>query len=165
MNRSFVFSCTLLACALCGADTVYQSTDKNGHPVFTDQPHPGAKTVEVGPTNTSESAPSVAPPESQPDAPSVGYTRVKLNVPSSIPNGLAPTTIGIDLRPPLQPRHRWQLLLDGQAQGEGTEGAVTLDQMERGSHQLQLNVLDAKGNIVGSSPSTEVFVYWPGKNR
>jgi hypothetical protein len=165
MTRLFAFSCALLACTLCNADTIYQSTDKNGNPVFTDQPAPSAKPIELKPVNTT---PAVEPtPGAQPSMPSTfnKYESIKLGVPSSIPNGLAPVAIGIELQPALQPGHRWQLFVDGNLQDQGTQSSVTIDRLERGQHQFQLQVFDANGALIGSSPSTEVFVYWPGKNR
>lgn len=164
MIRTLVFSGTLLACALCGAQTIYQSTDKNDNPVYTDQPRPNAKPVELQPINTT---PSVTPSgASDPESPAFGgYTEVQLDLPSSIPNGLAPTTIGIRLQPELQPGHRWQLLVDGQLQEEGTGTSVTIERLERGPHRFQLHVFDERGTLVGSAAEVEAFVYWPGGNK
>lgn len=169
MTRLSAFSCAFFASALftaqiCTADTVYQSTDKRGNPVFTDQPQPNARPVELQPTNTTPAlTPAPAPTSSKEKAPS-SYSRVALGVPSSIPNGLAPTTIGIELQPALQPGHSWQLLLDGAVQEEGTGGSATIERLERGTHQMELRILDAGGKLAGSA-SQEVFVFWPGKNR
>lgn len=166
MIRFIAFTCTLLTAALCSADTVYQSTDKRGNPEFSDQQRPGARPVEVQPTNT---APGVAPteqPTSTPEANAfTGYKTINLGVTSSIPNGLAPTTIGIDLQPALQPGHWWQLLLDGSVQAEGKTSSATIERLERGTHQLQLRVINADGAVIGTSVDKEVFVFWPGGNR
>jgi len=155
----------LLTCSFANAQTIYQSTDKNGNPVFTDQPQPSAKPVEVKSTNTT---PGVIPTTSRPQSEGIklsGYSAVQLVVPSSIPNGLAPTTIGISIQPKLQPEHHWELLLDGQLQAEGQAASTTIEQMARGDHQLQLQIIDQNGNTVGSSEPISVFVYWPSKNR
>ena len=164
MTRLLAFSYMLLVSALCTADTVYQSTDKRGNPVFTDQPQPNARPVELQPTNTTPSLTPTTAPDSSTEKAFAGYNRIALGVPSSIPNGLAPTTIGIELQPALRPGHGWQLLLDGAVQDEGTGGSTTIDRLERGTHQLELRILDASGAAVGTA-SKEVFVYWPGKNR
>jgi hypothetical protein len=169
MTRFPVFNCAFFASALfiaqaCAADTVYQSTDKRGNPVFTDQPQPNARPVELQPINTTPGVTPTSAPNPTKGNASAGYSRVALGVPSSIPNGLAPTTIGIELQPALQPGHRWQLLLDGALLEEGTGGSITIAQLERGTHQLELRVLDINNTQVGSA-SQEVFVFWPGKNR
>jgi hypothetical protein len=165
MTRFITFSCVLLASALCVADTVYQSTDKRGNPVFTDQPQPDSRPVEVQPTNTTPSLTPAAAPASSDGTPFKGYSSIDVGVPSSIPNGLAPTTVGIELKPALQPGHRWQLLLDGAVQEEGSGSSATIDRLERGTHQMQVIVLDATHAVIGTSTSKEVFVFWPGKNR
>jgi hypothetical protein len=170
MTRFSAFTCTLFASALftaqaCTADTVYQSTDKRGNPVFTDQPQPNARPVEVQPTNTTPSLTPAAPPGSSTEKAFTGYTRIELGIPSSIPNGLAPTTVGIELQPALQPGHRWQLLMDGASLEMGTGSSATIERLERGTHQFELRVIDASGALIGTSSNKEVFVYWPGKNR
>ena len=164
MARIFACSLALLITSLCSADAIYQSTDKNGNPVFTDQPQPTAKPVELKSINTT---PSVTPTfQYRPDKPSfAGYNEVALDVPSSIPNGLAPTTINITIQPQLQPGHSWELLLDGQLQTQGQAASATIDQLERGEHQLLLQIVDQNGNTIASSPPTDIFVYWPSKNR
>ncbi|HSB96867.1 MAG TPA: DUF4124 domain-containing protein [Spongiibacteraceae bacterium] len=165
-KTKIIACCLVLSAGSIGiADTVYQSTDKNGNPVFTDQPQPSSKPVELKPTNTT---PGVTPVTGQPQSEATrfsGYSTVQLAVPSSIPNGLAPTTIGISIQPQLQPEHHWELLLDGQLQAEGQAASATIEQMARGDHQLQLQIIDRNGNPIGSSGPINIFVYWPSKNR
>jgi uncharacterized protein DUF4124 len=155
----------LLIGSLSYAQTIYQSTDKRGNPVFTDQPQSTAKPVELKPINTTPSITPNTQNQSEPAPAFAGYKSLQLAVPSSIPNGLAPTTIGIVIQPQLQPGHRWELMLDGQQQAEGQAGSVTIDQMERGQHQLLLQIVDQNGNSVASSKPVDVFVFWPSKNR
>jgi hypothetical protein len=154
----------LLIASISTAQTVYQSTDKHGNPVFTDQPQPSAKAVELKPINTT---PSVAPTTAAtPETPAFkGYSKVALAVPSSIPNGLAPTTVGIMVEPQLRPGHIWLLSLDGKPLTQGEGASATIGQMERGSHQLLLQIVDGQSNVIGASAPTDVFVYWPSKNR
>jgi hypothetical protein len=164
MIRFFAFSCALLASATAIADTIYQSTDKRGNPVFTDRPQPDAKPVELPPINTTPAVNGRTPArQPEPDA-FAGYSQIGIGVPSSIPNGLAPTTVGIELQPALQPGHYWQLSLDGAVQDQGTGDSVTIDRLERGTHQLELQVLDGQGKVLGTT-SREIFVFWPGGNR
>ena len=171
MTRFLAFSGALFASVLlinkaCAADNIYQSTDKRGNPVFTDRPQPNAKPVELPPINTTPSLESTTPGMRPPPNAFAGYSRISIGVPSSIPNGLAPTTIGIDLQPVLQPSHRWQLLLDGSLVEEGSSGSVTIERMERGPHRFELRVLDERGQVIGAPAMQEVFVYWPGgKNK
>jgi hypothetical protein len=164
MTRILASLLVLLISTLSYAQTIYQSTDKNGHPVFTDQPQSTAKPIELKSINTT---PAVAPTTAtEPEAAAFkGYSKVAVSVPSSIPNGLAPTTVGIVVDPQLRPGHSWQLLLDGGEIARGKETSSTINQMERGPHQFLLQIIDDQGYIIGSSAPTDVFVYWPSKNR
>lgn len=150
--------------ASCAAQTVYQTTDSKGRPVFTDQPPPGAKAVELPPVNTTPAvAPSAKPGAAKPEF--AGYQQVKVVVPGSIPNGLAPVTVGLAIEPALRDGHSWQLSLDGQPVSQGRADSYTFPKLERGTHQLGLKVFDAFGKEVASSTPVDVFVFWPGKNR
>lgn len=151
-----------MAAPLC-AQTIYQSKDAKGNPVFTDQPKPGAKEVELKSINTT---PAVTP-GSAPASPELafkGYSHIGVAVPGSIPNGLAPVTIGINTEPALQSGHSWQLKLDGSVIASGTEPSTTVASMPRGDHTLSVDII-ADGSVIASSEPTAVFVFWPSKNR
>lgn len=151
-----------LVSASCCAQTVYRSEDAQGHPVYSDQPPPGAKAVELPPVNTTPGLRTEGQPQQQ-AAPEFKYTKIALEVTNPVPNGLAPVTVGIVIEPQLRPGDSWVLSLDGKHVAQGAGGSYTFQQLERGQHQLQLNVLSA-GSVIGSA-SESVFVYWPGKHR
>jgi hypothetical protein len=146
--------------ALTNAQTVYQSKDARGNPVFTDQPKPGAEKVELKPTNV---APAVRPGTTSTQAAQEfkGYSRIALSVTNPIPNGLSPTTVGVSIEPALQPGHSWQLKLDGAVVASGTESSATIPRIERGDHTFSLDVIGA-GGVIGSAEPVNVFVFWPG---
>lgn len=152
----------LLISAFADAQTVYQSKDAHGNPVFSDQPKPGAKEVEIKSINTT---PAVTPTNipSQTVNQFKGYSYIGVVVPSSIPNGLTPTNVGITIEPALQPGHSWQLKLDGGVIASGVEGSATIPKLDRGNHTFQVDILGTDG-IVGSSSPVDVFVFWPGGN-
>lgn len=154
----------VLVASSCVAETIYQTRDAKGRPVFTDRPPPGAKPVELPPVNTTPGVTPKPEPASAQDEFS-GYRKVGVVAPGSIPNGLAPVTVGIAIEPELRAGDRWQLLLDGRPVAEGREDAYTFDKLDRGTHQLALRVLDGGSAEVARSPVIEVFVFWPGKNR
>jgi len=160
-----IYVLTLAIAAPSIGQTVYQSTDAQGNPVFTDKPKGNAKPVELRPVNTTPSITPNGSRQSTPQPSFAGYQSVSVAVPSSIPNGLAPTTVGIVTQPALQPGHSWQLSLDGVVVAAGAGASTTLDQMERGTHQFSVSIIDQSGTIVGQSEPVEVFVFWPSKNR
>lgn len=154
-----------LIATTCAAQTVYRTTDSKGRPVFTDQPPPGAKPVELPPVNTTPGAGAAQPTSPPSQEPFSGYRHVAVLVPGSIPNGLAPVTVGIAIEPALRDGHSWQLLLDGRVTASGRDDSFTFEQLERGPHRLELKVVEAGGAELAHSEPAEVFVFWPGKNR
>ena len=145
---------------LANAQTVYKSHDAHGNPVYTDQPQPGAKELELKPVNTTPASIPGSAPARQVAAPVRAYTKIGIDVPSPIPNGLAPTTVGIITEPALRPGDSWELKLDGETVASGASGSATIPTIERGNHTLQVDVLSG-GSVVGSSNPVEVFVFRP----
>ena len=45
--------------AACGQVQVYETRDKDGNPVFSDQPSEGANTIDVAPTNSADAPPDI----------------------------------------------------------------------------------------------------------
>ena len=165
MRRELLLACCAVALTgLVAAETVYQSKDAEGKPVYTDQPSSGATPVELGPLNTTPAvAPQAAPPPQQQARPG-GYAIVAIQVTNPIPNGLAPTTVGIVTEPALRRGDRWNLMLDGQVAASGTGSSATIPTISRGDHTLELHVVRG-GGLVGSSGPKHIFVYWPSKSR
>lgn len=57
--------------------------------------------------------------------------------------------VSVTSEPGLQQGHRYRLLLDGQATGEaGLSPVFPLSNIDRGSHNLSVEILDAEGRIV-----------------
>jgi hypothetical protein len=56
--------------------------------------------------------------------------------------------------PALHGGHRFRLLLDGQARGEGGRSPVfALENIDRGTHQLAVEIVDAQGRTLERTPS------------
>lgn len=148
------------------AAPVYRSVDEQGRVVFSDEPSPGAEKVDVPAANTT---PALEPRDverksSQPDF--AGYGAVRIISPGDIvPNGLAGAAVRVELEPELQSGHRIQVLLDGEAVASGASTQLTIQQLPRGTHTLEVQVLGGKPEKVLGSGSREIFVYWPGGNR
>lgn len=156
-----VFAIVALALSLSAqAQTIYQGKDASGKPVFTDQPRPGDKPVELPPINTTPATRGLPAAPAQPAAFS-GYTRVALTVVGSVPNAFVPVMVGIDVEPELQPGHLWQLSLDGRTAAAGREPSYTFDQLERGDHSLTLQIIDQSGRVLAESAPASVFVQFP----
>lgn len=146
------------------ADPIYRQHDEEGRPVFTDQPGVDAEPVELPPANiTPEVEPAPRDAETERDD-FAGYRTVQISEPGNIvPNGLANTTVAVRLEPALREGHRLRVLLDGEAIASGSQSRVSVGQLPRGSHSLEVQVL--AGPRIVATARTEIFVYWPGGNR
>lgn len=160
-------SLLILTLAVSASAEIYRSTNEAGNPEFTDQPQPGADTVELPAVNTVEPVtprPSSAPP-AESGSQRQGYNAVVLEVPQIVPNGLAPVTVTLETEPPLRDGHRWRLLLDGALVAESANPLHTFPRLERGPHRIGAEIVDARGEVVAEADEREIFVYWPGGNR
>lgn len=148
----------LIACllALPASAEVFTYVDAQGNRVFTDQPKPGnAKRVPLAPSNRM-SAPAIPPalattnkPEKKPQ---FRYDMLRILVPE--PDATVRSTAGeiivsVTSEPGLQRGHRYRLLLDGQPTAEpGLSPVFPLTDIDRGTHQLSVEILDEQGRTV-----------------
>jgi hypothetical protein len=144
-----------LLLALPASAQVFTYIDAQGNRVFTDQPRPGnAKRVPLATSNrmaVPDSAParSAKKPEQKP---LFHYDLLRILVPE--PDATVRSTAGeiivsITSEPGLQNGHRYRLLLDGQPTAEpGISPVFPLTNIDRGTHQLSVEVLDEHGRTV-----------------
>jgi hypothetical protein len=138
--------------------------DANGTVHFSDRPVPGARQVELtgaqgfGPTTPVPRASA----DGQPAAPAAQYQNIDIVSPSeqeTLWNIGATLTVQVRFQPALQPGHRFDLLYDGQRRNlNAASPSVTLPDVFRGAHTLQVVVLDAAGAEVMRSPPRTFFV-------
>lgn len=140
---------------------VYTYIDANGNRVFTDQPRKNAKRVDIAPSNTMSGAPPARTIKASPVAPSAPpvfhYRLLRVLAPEpdspiSSPSGDLIVTVTSD--PPLQAGHLYRLLLDGQPIGEpGRSPVFPLHNIDRGTHQLSVEIFDAWGRVLEKTPN------------
>jgi hypothetical protein len=162
-------SLVLVCAAQVGVAQVYKHVDENGNITFTDKPPADAELIEIRSPN-SISAP-VAIEYHQEAAPKAevaeGYT-VKITAPANetiIARGPGNFSVSASVTPGLQAESRLQLLIDGAARGEpqsGTSWALT--NVFRGTHALEIAVVNAKGKQLAKSAPITVYVFRPSSN-
>lgn len=140
---------------------VYTYIDAEGNRVFTDKPrNSNAERVMLAPSNSAalnQPAPTVrvAPPAVT--KPAVHYQVLRILVPepdASIHNGSGDMIVTLTSEPGLLPGHSYRLLLDGEPQGEISRSPVfSVQHVDRGTHQLVAEILDAAGLIVERTPA------------
>jgi hypothetical protein len=157
----------LLALSLASTSVLaaaYKWVDQEGVVHYGDQPPAGvpASTVAL------PKAPPPPPPSAAGQTPSpsklgstvlafTGYSRVAIVKPKSgatVRSNQEQVAVNVALEPPLQPEHKLVLLLDHKTLGEPTGNTrMVLQGIPRGTHSLQVKVVDANGRELGRSSS------------
>ncbi|MDO9616283.1 MAG: DUF4124 domain-containing protein [Pseudomonas sp.] len=156
--RNLLF-CGLMLLALPAFAQVYTYIDGEGNRVFTDKPKSGnAERVELSPSNSmptiqTQTAPVIeAPPE-----PSQRYSLLRILVPqpdATIRDSAGNLIVSINSEPKLFPLHSYRLLLDGVQVGEtGSSPVFPLENIDRGTHQLAVEIIDQQGRIIERTPT------------
>lgn len=134
------------------AATVYKWVDAQGVTHYSDQPHPDAQTIDVGPVQTYHSdAPPVDTGSSSKAASPAGnsYTTCELFRPENDEVFLNTSTITARLRlePQLRPGDTISVAIDGKRlPNQPTSGTeFIIPDVERGTHTVMVGVYDRTG--------------------
>lgn len=153
----------LLSWALPVGAQVFTYIDESGNRVFTDRPrNQAAQAVESRITNSMPATPVAprAPAVARPTAePAVTYTQLQILAPAddaTIRNNAGDLEVAIDSQPPLHAGHFFRITLDGAPAGEASTSTLhPLHNVDRGSHRLVIEIVDAQGKTIQqSSPHT-----------
>ena len=143
---------------------VYTYIDAEGNRVFTDRPTPGnAERIQLAPTNAMAAPAAVAPPPAAPvTPPAPAYQLLRILVPqpdATIRDSAGNLIVTASSEPALLSGHSYRLLLDGQAVGEpGRSPVFPLENIDRGTHQLAVEIIDVQGRTVERTPNQPVHV-------
>ncbi|WP_318504602.1 DUF4124 domain-containing protein [Photobacterium leiognathi] len=152
------------------ASTIYSWTDENGVVHFTDQPQtPDATAYPLSVTevsgNIEQTADTIAAQTTDVavvEEPAKTITTVSLVSPmheQTIRNNEGIINIHAVTNSKLNNQTQAQLMLDGVVKGDPqTELTWTLDNVDRGSHQLQIQLVKG-GKVIASSDSITVYLH------
>ncbi|WP_318491818.1 DUF4124 domain-containing protein [Photobacterium leiognathi] len=152
------------------ASTIYSWTDENGVVHFTDQPQtPDATAYPLSVTevsgNIEQTADTIATQATDAavvEEPAKTITTVSLVSPmheQTIRNNEGIINIHAVTNSKLNNQTQAQLVLDGVVKGDPqTELTWTLDNVDRGSHQLQIQLVKG-GKVIASSDSITVYLH------
>ena len=135
---------------------VFTYVDAQGNRVYTDQPRGNAKRVPIATSNRMSANPTAAVPISTAkkslEQPLFHYDMLRILIPepdATIRSSAGELIVSVTSEPGLQHGHRYRLLLDGQATGEpGLSPVFALSNIDRGSHNLSVEILDEQGRTV-----------------
>jgi hypothetical protein len=163
--RKWLILLSALSGTAASAAPAWTWVDANGTVHFSDRPVPGARQVELSGaqgfgTQAASRAPRVGDPSAVPaNAP---YQAIEIVSPAdqeTLWNIGTVLPVQVRFQPALQPGHRYDLALDGARRNLNTTNArVTLPDVFRGAHTLQVLVLDASGAEVMRSSARTFFV-------
>ncbi|MDD0845227.1 DUF4124 domain-containing protein [Pseudomonas sp. Gutcm_11s] len=137
---------------------VYTYIDADGNRVFTDQPPSGhAERIELAPANDMSATRTAPPAPPQPIDPEASYQVLRILVPEPdavIRDMAGNLIISATSEPTLHPGHNFRLILDGKpASTAGRSPVFPLENIDRGTHQVSVEIVDAAGRIVERTPS------------
>jgi len=144
----------------------YTWTDENGIVHYSDRPQPGAKLIDLGTSSTARPRPAARPAASRAQdttedpEPVTGYTSIEIASPAAeetLWNIEGTLDVSIALSPPLRTGHQVRLYFDGTPQMvSGT--SAQLQEVWRGVHNLQVEVIDETGKLVIRSRPSRFYV-------
>jgi hypothetical protein len=162
-----LFALTLLIVAgFANATQIYKSIDADGNVVFSDlPPAPGttAEPVELAPANTFTAPAASVPgpggpgqsgaPEDDPAAAGRYQALRVLDPPddAGIRENAGNVAVTAELQPTLRSGHLLQLYLNGVLYQTAHAPQFQLTNVDRGTHVLELRVVDEAGNVVATS--------------
>lgn len=158
-----VFCLMVLTLPVVGhATRVYQSKAPDGSTVFSDQPSPMAREIDINLPATD--SPSLAPPKlttpasPMPDADKAGvYTTLRIIEPANdavhwFAEG--PVKVQAQIVPPLAEGHVLVPLLNGVPQGSGVPASgFSLTDLDPDTYELSVVIRDAQGKDLKQSPA------------
>lgn len=151
----------LLLIALPSVAQVYTYVDAEGNRVFTDSPRDGnAKQVQMAPSNRIEPPQARSTATATPSAPTqplLGYELLRITIPqpdATVNDNAGNLIVTVSSDPNLHPGHSYRLLLDGQPVGTpGRSPVFPLENVDRGTHQVAVEIITEGGIIVERTPS------------
>lgn len=138
---------------------IYTYIDAQGNRVFTDRPGGRAvESVDAKPVNSMPAQPVVLPAvrREAPREQRFAYRLLDIVQPerdATIRSNGGEVSVSVTSDPVLQPGHQYRLMLDGgPIAPDSSKPSLTLNNVDRGTHQLVVEVIDDQGMTLLSSP-------------
>lgn len=145
-----------------GQAKVYVWRDENGVLVFSDSPRAGAEEVKI--KEDALTLPSVdtsildIKPQIIDDSYEVVVTQPEDN--ATIRDNSGSVYVAGGIKPIFKRGYRIQLYLDGKAHGKPqTHSMFALRNVDRGEHQIKMELIDDKGKVIASSEQVTFYMH------
>ena len=144
---------------------IYKTVDEDGNVTYTDQPPQGAQEVELRDTNRLGPPPTINYPKPAPEPEKTSY-EVRIDTPEDeaiIPLGPGNFSVSASVSPRPEGGTQLQLMDNGDPYGSPqSSSSWALTNMHRGTHELEVALLDSKGKELARSNRVTVHVFRPG---
>lgn len=154
----------LLALAFAVHAAVYKTTDAEGNVVYTDVPPKAGQgepqqPLELPAGNVYAPTVSTPPPpppgeEEEPEETSTHYDTLSITAPAqdtAVRENAGNVTVYTRVEPALREGHEVRMLLDGVPWPVRSKGAIAMTNIDRGTHSLTAQVVDANDQVLISS--------------
>lgn len=170
LRLTLVTGITLLLAAPVSAE-IYRQVDAQGNVTYTDEPsdQSPAETVEVRPvtTVTLPKLEAVREPEElreRAETEGAAYSEVRFTAPQdeqAFHSGSGDVSFQVSSSPGLQSGHKYEVTLDGQPIGQSTSGTVSVRNIDRGTHQAGVSIVDSSGVTIKTGDTISFTVHRP----
>lgn len=166
MMRHVLFLLLLIAPAVLSAD-VYRWTDPDGNVVFGDNPPEGvdARRIQVREPMTTPAMPQARDilergRGNEGSAPARPYEQLRITSPGNdepVRANNGNFSVHVEIRPELRAGrgHRLRLVMDGETMATHDQPRFDLVNVDRGTHRIQVQVLDRNDRVIQESDSVE----------
>jgi hypothetical protein len=162
----FIVACLLAATAVV-AQEAYRWVDEDGVVHYSDRPREGAEAIVLPTPNvaTTRRVPRATAPQGEDDEAAeepqaAGYTNIEIVSPGAeetLWNIEGVLSVSVALQPALQPGHLVRAYFDGEMRPvSGT--SFQLQEVWRGVHNIQVEVVDATGKVMIRSQPSRFYV-------
>jgi hypothetical protein len=146
---------------------IYKWTNDQGEVEYSDQYREGAEKMTIEPISTIQmpkAGPATASPDTEVETdPVQPYSKLAITFPQpdgAFHSGSDSFAVTVELQPDLQPSHSLRLSLDGEPAGVFQGTSFTLTNVERGTHTLNLDVVD-NSSVIQSAPPVTFTLHRP----
>lgn len=167
MELRTIFTVLALLVAAGAFADAYTWTDEDGIVHYSDRPYPGATRIELGQWGVSRPRPTTRPADTPPGVleeqgapPATAYTSLEIASPSAeetLWNIEGTLNVVLALSPELKPGHQVRVYFDGTPQMVGGT-RFRLEDVYRGVHNLQVEVIDGTGKLIIRSVPNRFYV-------
>lgn len=167
-----VLAALLIALVSTSHAQIFKWTDSQGVVHFSDNPHSGAKKVEVPEAQSFSPPVSQTPATTNPQEPKKSsapgdpkYTKVSIMQPlneATIRNNQGYVVVAVELEPALADGDMLQMVFDGAPMGDPQPNTLfQLNGIYRGQHTIAVQIINAAGEVLLTSEPITIFMHRP----